>query len=207
MDNLKTIVRRIERRLEIVGKNPTQASREAGLSESAIYNLQRGAKGKIPTKGGNASTFVALAPVLGTTPGWLMTGDGGEATTVPVVGYIGAGQEFHPIDDHAKGAGIDEVPALPGLPPDAVALEIRGDSMHPRYFDGEVLFYRRDQRPPSELLGYREHVVQLKDGRILVKRLRPGTKKNRFHLWSYNAELLEDQEVEWAAPVLGRISR
>jgi hypothetical protein len=96
MDPLPKIVARIERRLSVIGKTAAAASREAGLSSSAIYNLQRGAKGKIATKGGNASTFAALAPVLETTVAWLTEGTGpedpkAEDRTIPVWGQVGAG--------------------------------------------------------------------------------------------------------------------
>jgi Peptidase S24-like len=78
MDNLKTIVGRIERRLAAIGSNPTAASRQAGLSPSAIYNLQRGARGKIPVKGGHSKTYDAIAPVLKTSVAWLTKGEGPE---------------------------------------------------------------------------------------------------------------------------------
>ncbi|MDB5603541.1 MAG: putative phage repressor [Bradyrhizobium sp.] len=75
MDPLKKIVGRIERRLMALETNATAASRAAGLSAGAIRNLQRGAKGEIPVKGGNAKTFDALAPVLKTTVAWLTKGE------------------------------------------------------------------------------------------------------------------------------------
>jgi len=79
----------------------------------------------------------------------------------------------------------------------------RGDSMYPRYFDGERLFYVNREHPPSELIG-QECVVKLHDGRMLVKILRRGSRSGRFNLESWNAGLLEDQQVEWAAPVRWR---
>jgi phage repressor protein C with HTH and peptisase S24 domain len=74
MDNIQKIVSRIELRLAKCGLTPAAASKAAGLSSSAIYNLKRGASGKIRLKGGNAKTFSALAPVLKTTAAWLTDG-------------------------------------------------------------------------------------------------------------------------------------
>lgn len=125
--------------------------------------------------------------------------------TAQAVGYIGAGAEIYPIDDHALGSGLEEVEIPPGVPDDAVLVIVRGDSMYPRYFDNEFLFYVRDQRNPLEFIG-RECVVKLEDGRIFVKVLRKGA-NGSFNLESWNAPTIENKAVEWAAPVLARVNR
>lgn len=117
------------------------------------------------------------------------------------VGYVGAGAEVIPADDHAIGAGLEEVE----IPDNAVWVIVRGDSMYPRYFDNEFLFYIRDQRSPTELVG-RECVVQLEDGRMYVKVLRKGV-EGRFNLESWNGPTIENKAVEWASPVMGRVNR
>ncbi len=66
---------RIDRRLRAVGKKPTPASLEAGLSASAIRNIYDG-----QSKAGRADTIAALAPVLNTTVEWLSIGLGEEST-------------------------------------------------------------------------------------------------------------------------------
>lgn len=141
---------------------------------------------------------------------WLLTGRGsptkGVLPTARAAGYIGAGAEFLPVDDHAPGGGLEEVEIPPGVPLDAVLVIVRGDSMHPRYFDGEYLFYLRDQRPPAELLN-RECVVKLPDGRMFVKMLRRGSQHGLFNLESWNASIIEDQPVDWAAPVVARVNK
>lgn len=125
--------------------------------------------------------------------------------TAQAVGYIGAGAEVYPIDDHEQGAGLDEVDIPPGVPDDAVLVIVRGDSMYPRYFDNEYLFYMRDSRPPGDFVG-RECVVKLEDGRIFVKVLRRGA-NGFFNLESWNGPMIENKAVEWAAPVLARVNR
>jgi len=117
------------------------------------------------------------------------------------VGYVGAGAEVIPVDDHAVGAGLEEV----DIPDNAVWVIVRGDSMYPRYFDNEFLFYVRDQRSPAELIG-RECVVRLEDGRMYVKVLRKGV-EGLFNLESWNGPTIENKAVEWAAPVVGRVNR
>jgi phage repressor protein C with HTH and peptisase S24 domain len=138
---------------------------------------------------------------------WLLTGKGqmrsGKPSTAPAVGYVGAGYEIEPIDDHAMGAGLEDVDLAPGVPDDAVVVIVRGDSMYPRYKDGEGIFYIRDQRNPAELVG-EECIVKLEDGRMFVKDLEKG-QEGRFDLLSPNAPPLRNQAVEWAAPVLARV--
>jgi hypothetical protein len=142
---------------------------------------------------------------------WLLTGRGQPTKGAPVkvkpIGYIGAGAEVHPIDDHALGAGFEfeEIDLPPGVPLDAILVMVRGDSMYPRYYDGEKLFYLRDARPPDELIG-KECVIKLADGRMYVKRLRRGSGNGLFRLESFNADPIDDAMVEWAAPVIARVN-
>jgi hypothetical protein len=211
MDSLKIIVGRIERRLKAVGKTAAGASKEAGLSSSAIYNLQRGAKGKIATKGGNASTFAALAPILETTPTWLMTGEGPESAdstnpngAVRLVGYVGAGAETH---FYAVSQGdFDEVPAPEGATGDTRAVEIRGSSLG-SMFDRWLVFYDDVRRPVTPDLIGRLCVVGLPDDRVLIKQICASKRRGRYRLLSEREPPIEDAQIEWAARVKHMVPR
>lgn len=122
---------------------------------------------------------------------------------VPVVGYVGAGQEIFPHDDHAMGGGLEDV-EVPGSAWDMpmVAVRIRGDSMHPMR-DGWLLFYRRETQGVPEACLNRLCIVKVaNDGPTLVKELRRGYRANEYVLLSWSAPPLEDIRLEWAAPVL-----
>lgn len=130
-------------------------------------------------------------------PGWLLTGTGDPGPRkTKLVGKVGAGAAIEPLDDQAE----EEIELPPGAALQAVGVLVAGDSMFPRYFSGEKLFYVRDGRAPTEFIG-KECVIRLADGGMLVKILRRGTKKRLFTLESWNAPPLENQAVEWAAPV------
>jgi phage repressor protein C with HTH and peptisase S24 domain len=139
---------------------------------------------------------------------WLMTGRGppnkGRALTAKAIGYVGAGAEILPFDSHSPGS-LEEVEIPPGVPADAVLVIVRGDSMYPRYFENEMLFYVRRTDDPREHVG-KECVVALEDGRMLVKILRRGA-KGLFNLESWNAPLIEAVAIQWAAPVLARMNK
>lgn len=133
---------------------------------------------------------------------WLLTGEGEHRPprTAELAGQVGAGAEIEPLPD---GTAIDHVEVPPGAPANVEAVVVRGNSMYPRYFEGEHLFYRKSQSPPADLIG-RECVVKLADGRMLVKIIRRGSRRHLFNLESWNAPVLEDQKIDWAAPVRWR---
>ena len=118
---------------------------------------------------------------------------------VQLAGHVGAGAEVFPDDN--GGTGLEYVePAFP-VPDDAVCVVVRGNSMYPRYFDGELIYYRSVPVPPEQALG-RECVVRLVDGRMMVKIFRRGTKPGLFTLESWNAPAIEDVRIDYAAPVV-----
>lgn len=119
---------------------------------------------------------------------------------IQVVGYVGAGAEVFSIDDHAKGAGLEEVECpWDGLAPSTVAVRVRGDSMAPAYYDGDLIFYEQNHTDIVHLLG-KECVVALADGRKFIKTLR-RTQSGQWYLHSHNAEPILGVEIEWAAKV------
>jgi SOS-response transcriptional repressor LexA len=138
---------------------------------------------------------------LGLSPEWLMEGKGNIWTTAPLVGYVGAGAEIYPIDDSDMGGGLEEVDAPPGDSRPMVAVMVKGDSMRPAYLDGDLLFYHRDYEFLEEECVRQECVVKVRNGPTLLKTIMRGTKPKRWTLVSYNADALEDREIEWAAPV------
>jgi SOS-response transcriptional repressor LexA len=118
-------------------------------------------------------------------------------TQVKLMGKVGAGQEIYAIDD----GGQSYVDAPSEAHPDTVAVEVSGQSMFPAYEEGTLLYYSRTL-PPGDMVN-RRAVVQLGDGRIFVKTIRPGTTPNTWTLSSINALFpdMVDEVVEWAAPI------
>ena len=119
---------------------------------------------------------------------------------VPLRHYVGAGDEVHIIDGDEA---IDYVEAPPGYAKGSAAV-VRGESMRPTYDPGDLLFFRRRESPPAfKDLPLRPVIVQVKDGRLLVKKLLPGTKRGRYHLLSVNplTPVIQDQVVESIARI------
>lgn len=123
----------------------------------------------------------------------------GERKTIPVVGIVGAGAEIFPFD----AGEFDEVEAPPGVSDEAHALIVRGESMIPAYYDGDIVIYDRPL-PWNEATRYvgEECVVETGDGRRALKILLPGRDVRTWTLHSYNAEPIVDVLLDWAAHVV-----
>ena len=119
-----------------------------------------------------------------------------------VVGYVGAGESVYSIDDHEKGSGLYKIEAPQGEG-GGVCVVVRGNSMSPRFRDGEHLGYSREEGLDLTKCYGRECVVQTKDGRQLVKIVEPGIADGQVTLVSVNAATPIEQNVpiEWVAPV------
>lgn len=133
---------------------------------------------------------------------WILEGPPGppparsSEPNVPLVkGLIGAGPEVEMSDD------LNDPIELP--PASAIGVTVRGNSMYPRYMDGEKLLYLPEHRPAHEMVGL-ECAVKIKDGGMMVKIIRRGSRKNRFNLESWNSPTIEDVQIEWASPIRWR---
>ncbi|WP_167394089.1 LexA family transcriptional regulator [Brucella oryzae] len=120
---------------------------------------------------------------------------GVDQPTVRLIGYIGAGQAVYPLDDGTD----DQVEAPRDAKPTTVAAQIRGDSMLP-IFQENWLIYWSTNLPPHEMIN-QLCVVQVSDGRLLVKTLRRGSQDGLWTLTSFNASDITDVPVDWAAPI------
>jgi phage repressor protein C with HTH and peptisase S24 domain len=162
------------------------------------------------TRGIPADRAEAYGRAFGVEPQWILYGRSGrQRPAIPVVGYVGAATEFHGFDDHAQGAGLDEIEAPPGAPPGAVAVIVRGDSGWPAIREGMVLVYwNKYEDPPPDVVG-EDCFVRLRDGRTLVKLLDKGSREGLWTLTSINASTppIRDVEIEWAAPIEVKLRR
>lgn len=142
-----------------------------------------------------------LARHLGESESFILglSGPSDDPEEILLIGYIGAGAEFIGIDDHEKGAGLDTVSVGAKCPPGSVAVQVRGGSMIPVYYDGDILVYS-DKRQDIDSFLNRRCVVKLADDRILVKTVTRGT-DGYYTLSSFNAQPIEDVAIEWVAKI------
>lgn len=138
-------------------------------------------------------TILAYARLYRVDVNWLLMsyGKGPDVNEagVPLLGKIGAGAVVYPFDSGA----IDQIEPPPGCPPGAHAFRVEGDSQYPAYYDGDIIV----SVPAGDVMDVvnRDAVVDLSDGRRLLKRLTLGSKPGLFHLQSHNAPTILDAEV------------
>lgn len=167
------------------------AARKFGWTETT-YRAHENGQRNIPRS--RAPTYARAFRV---SPEWLLFGRGdGIKKPVPLVGMVGAGAEVFAIDD---GGSLEDIDPPPGIGPDAVAVQVRGDSMFPRYSEGDVLIY--DTHLPLGRVDGQECIVALTDGRRFVKTVRVEG-GGRATLESWNAPPIRNVQVEWVAPIL-----
>jgi hypothetical protein len=198
---LPAVHKRILKRLKATGQTANGASEAAGKPD-AIRNLKRAVEEGART-GISTATLAALAPVLKTTPEWLMSGIGREDTetdeeaTIPIWGRAGAGGLVIGFND---GAGpIGAIPRPEDVADTFGAVEIEGNSLG-SVFNGWYALYDDVRHPPTEDLIGQLCVLQLSDGRVFIKELAKGRGK-RFSLVSSFDAPIYDVVVAWAAPV------
>ena len=198
------------------GERLRQARIDAGFTTAAEGAARAGVKyytyaqHENGVRGIPSDRAAAYARAFGIEPQWILYGRGGRSgpRQIPVVGYVGAATEFFGFDDHAQGAGLDEIEAPPGVPDEAVAVIVRGDSGYPAIRDGMVLIYWNKHDNPAALVG-EDCFVRLRDGRTLVKILERGADEHLWTLASINASTppIRDVQIEWAAPIEVRLRR
>ena len=181
-----------------MGLNQTQFGEAVGYSQGMVTRWEQGAQPK-------HDALQALAALAGTTVDQFLSSSQADGVAaggdIPVVGYVGAGAAVYPIDDLAKGDAYDTVERPPFVRGSAVAVEVRGDSLVPVAEDGWRLVYSGERTILEEEVLNRLCVVELADGRMLVKRIVRGSKPQRYHLISTNAPMIEDAAIVWAAKV------
>jgi transcriptional regulator with XRE-family HTH domain len=140
-----------------------------------------------------------IAAALGVSPAEILTS--ATRSLARIIGYVGAGAEVFPIEELPRWEGDYEVECPHELnPDDTEALIVEGDSMLPIEPRSTVFVTRSRPLTADDMLG-KLCVVELADGRRLVKQVRRGYQRGRFNLISTNAAPIEDVEIERAARV------
>ena len=175
---------KIRAKREELGWTQAELAVAAGTNQATIDRIERG-----QTKHSKYLKQILVALNLTDRQNYL----------VPVVGYVGGGEQVFAIDDHTKGDGLEHIDAPPGVD-NGIALIIRGTSMEPRFMDGDYVIVEKVFIDLQSLLG-RTCYVKLADGRCYLKTLAPGSRPNRYTLNSFNGPAIHDVVIEQAFPI------
>lgn len=128
-----------------------------------------------------------------------LVGESASPNEVAVVGYIGAGAEILPEFEQVPPEGLYSVTLPFAMPDEMIALEVKGDSMLPRYDDGDVVVVYREQRRALESFFGTEAAVRTTDGKRYLKQILKGARG--VNLFSWNAKPIENVSLDWIGEI------
>lgn len=172
-----------------------QLAEKAGLSVSYVSRLESGER-NLSVK--NLNLF---AHALEIEPKEILAITAArKPNVVAVMGRIGAGAEILPDDEQIPPEGLYEIETPFPLPEEAEAYEVKGESMWPRYDDGDIIICWRQGNIPEEMLGW-EAAVKTSTGHRYLKRVLRGAEKGTYDLESHNAPPIRSVQLVWVAAV------
>jgi repressor LexA len=132
-------------------------------------------------------------------------GPAGEAelgSSIPLMGYLGAGAEVEPDYEQVPSEGIDQVELPFPVPDEMIAFRVRGNSMLPVFKDGATIVVYREQKRPLESFYGEEAAVRTSDGRRFIKTIIKGSEPGAVNLLSWNDPMpIENVHLVWIGEI------
>lgn len=177
-----------------------EAARTFGWNENTYKSHETGARAG--TRPPEQEVVRRYARAFGVDFIWLLAGEGSykPRNVARIAGKIGAGAEIFTEFEQTPTEGFFEVEAPFPVPEDAIAFEVSGDSMLPRYDAGDIVICWREGAHVDEMIGW-EAAVRTQDGRRFLKRISRGSKRGLYDLESHNSPTIKDVKIDWAASI------
>ena len=126
-----------------------------------------------------------------------------ELNSVPIMGRVGAGAIIEQVPP--EGLGDVELP-FP-ISEETIAFEVAGDSMLPKYENGDIIVVFREQRHPVSNFYGEEAAVRLKTGERYLKTIERGKSATLVNLTSFNAKPINGVKLEWIGEICVTLPR
>ena len=130
-----------------------------------------------------------------------------ELNYVPIMGRIGAGAVIEPEYEQVPPEGLGEIELPFPISGEAIAFEVSGDSMLPKYENGDAIVVYREQRHPLASFYGEEAAVRLKTGERYLKTIERGKSPSMVNLTSFNAKPITGVKVEWIGEICVTLPR
>lgn len=124
-----------------------------------------------------------------------------ELNRVPIMGRIGAGALIEPEAEQVPEEGLGDIELPFPISGETIAFEVAGDSMLPKYENGDIVVVYRDQRHPLSSFYGEEAAVRLKTGERYLKTIERGKSPSLVNLKSFNAKPINGVKLEWIGEI------
>jgi repressor LexA len=181
-------VRMIERGLEKPGKTKGGLATAMGVRPGAVSEILSGLRLI------KASEITPITEYL-------------ELNSVPIMGRVGAGAAIEPEHEQVPPEGLGEVRLPFPISEETIAFEVAGDSMLPKYENGDVIVVYREQRHPLASFYGEEAAVRLKTGERYLKTIERGKSSTLVNLTSFNAKPINGVRLEWIGEICVTLPR
>jgi repressor LexA len=172
----------IERALERTGKSKGGLALAMGVRAGAVSEILSGLRLIKASEIGPIMEYLGL-------------------NSVPIMGRVGAGATIEPEDEQVPPEGLGEIQLPFPIEDDIIAFEVSGDSMVPKYENGDVIVVYRQQRHPLSSFYGEEAAVRLKTGQRYLKTIERSKSANLVNLTSFNAKAINGVKLEWIGEI------
>jgi repressor LexA len=124
-----------------------------------------------------------------------------ELDRVPIMGRVGAGGDIQPDYEQVVADELGQVRVPIAMPGELIAFEVKGQSMHPRYDDGDIVVVWAEQKRATETFYGEEAAVRTKDGKRYLKTITQGKTRSVVTLTSFNAKAISNVKLEWIGEI------
>jgi repressor LexA len=130
-----------------------------------------------------------------------------ELNSVPIMGRVGAGAIIEPEHEQVPPEGLGEIELPFPISEETIAFEVAGDSMLPKYENGDIIVVFREQRHPVSSFYGEEAAVRLKTGERYLKTIERGKSATLVNLTSFNAKPINGVKLEWIGEICVTLPR